>query len=61
MSHFKAIVLEVYNLDHSIVMSILKKGVKAGSFYFFLSKKFSHDFFELLAWASISISLARRE
>ena len=43
----------------SVAMSTLKKGLKANSFYFFLSKKFSYDFFGLLTWA-ISTSLLGR-
>ena len=41
--------LEVHDLDNSISISTLKKGLKANSFYFFLSKKFPYDFFELFS------------
>ena len=42
--------LEVCNLDHSVAMSNLKKGLKGNSFYFFLSRRFSCNFFELLTY-----------
>lgn len=51
MSHFKIAMLEVCDLDHSVVISILKKGSKANSLYSLLKKNF-HDFAELFVRAS---------
>ena len=48
MSRFKAAMLEVHDLNHSIVMLALKKRLKANGFYFFLSKRFLHNFSKLL-------------
>lgn len=49
MSHFKVTMLKVCNLDQSVEMSTLKKGLKGGPFYFSLSKRFSYNLTEMLA------------
>ena len=52
MSCFKVVMLEVRNLDHSIAMLALKKGLKANSFYTSFSKRFPWNFSELLVCAN---------
>lgn len=44
--------LEVHDLNQSIVMSVLKKGLKAGPFYFFLLERFPYDLTKMLAYAN---------
>lgn len=51
IGHFKVAMLEVRGLEPSIAMSALKRGLWEGNFYFFLSKRFSRSFLELLAHA----------
>lgn len=51
MGHFKVVMLEVCNLEPSISMLALKRGLHGGSFYFSLFKKFFRSLLELLVYA----------
>ena len=59
MAHFKMAMMEIHDLNHSVMKSTLKKVLKANSFYFSLTKRFSHDFIELLAHADKYINAKR--
>lgn len=43
--------LEIHDLDQSITMLALKKGLKVSKFYFSLSKGFPHDLTKMLTYA----------
>lgn len=51
--------LEVRNLDHSVMIFIFKKGLKESSYYFF-SKKFPCNLVELFAHANKYINIEER-
>ena len=44
--------LEVYDFDHLVMISALKMGLKVSNFYFFVLKRFPHDFSKLLTHAN---------
>ena len=48
MSLFKVAILEVHDLDHSIMILTFIKGLKVDNFYFSLVKRFPRNFMELL-------------
>ena len=51
INHFNIAALEVRNLDQSIMMAALKGGLQKNDLLFFLKKKYSRDFADLLARA----------
>ena len=51
VNRFNATVLEVQNLDQSVVMAALKSGLPKNDLLFFLKKKYPRDFADLLARA----------
>lgn len=51
VARFKVIALEVYNLDEFVAMLAMKRGLKISRFTYFLDKKPSRIYSELLSRA----------
>ena len=49
MNHFNVVNLEVWDLDHSDAMSVMKGELCKSRFFFSLKKRYPKDFIEILA------------
>lgn len=51
MSRFNVAMLEILDLNHSVVMNVLKNGLRPSRFLLSIEKKFPKDLAELLSQA----------